>query len=35
MFRAVQAKGLGYALATEEELEFTLQVAQTTGAILN
>lgn len=31
MFRAVQAKGQGYALSTEEELQFTLDVAQATG----
>lgn len=31
MFRAVQAKGEGYALSTAEELQFTLDVAQATG----
>ena len=31
MFRAVQARGQGYALATKEELQFTLDVAESTG----
>ena len=31
LFRAIQAKGQGYALSTEEELQFTLDVSRSTG----
>ena len=31
LFRAVQAKGEGYAIATESELQFTVSVSRATG----
>lgn len=35
MFTAHQAKGIGYAMSTEAELRFTVDVAQQTGVILD
>jgi D-cysteine desulfhydrase len=35
LFVAKQAKGVGYALSTEEELKFTLDVARATGVLLD
>ena len=35
LFRAIQAKGHGYAISTEEELSFVKEVAETTGIILD
>jgi len=34
MLTAHQAKGIGYAMSTEAELQFTVDVAQQTGALL-
>ena len=31
LFRAVQAKGEGYAMSTESELQFTVDVSRETG----
>ena len=31
LFRAVQAKGEGYAISTEAELQFTADVSRATG----
>ena len=35
LFTAIQAKGSGYAISTEEELAFVKEVAETTGVILD
>lgn len=34
-FTFVQAKGLGYAMNTAEELKFVKEIAETTGVILD
>lgn len=35
LFEAAQAKGSGYAISTQEELEFVKEVAEATGVILD
>lgn len=34
-FNAAQAKGVGYAISTTEELKFVKEVAEATGVILD